>query len=78
MENFSASAGITCGMKEQIFSRLTFPAPAAAPLNIASSSAFLTRVSAVFQTVHNFVIVLTKTKYVLQWNSKRKCTFDGW
>ena len=25
-----------------------------------------------FQTIHNFVIVLTKVKDVLQWNSNRK------
>ena len=56
----------------RILSRPTFPAPAAAPLKIASSSVFLSVFLAVFQTIHNFVIVLTKTKDVLHWNSKEK------
>ena len=49
MEIFSASAGITWGMNYEILSRLTLPASAAAPLKIASSSVFLTRVRLCFK-----------------------------
>ena len=49
MENCSASAGITRGMNHQILSRLSFPASAAAPLKIASSTVFLTRVRLCFK-----------------------------
>ena len=49
MKNFSASAGITWGMNHEILSRLTFPASAAAPLKMSTSSVFLTRVRLCFK-----------------------------
>ena len=78
MENFSLSAGKTRGLNHEILSRLILSAPATAPLKIAPSSAFLTRVRLCFKPYTILLIVLTKTKDVLHWNSIIKGTFDGW
>ena len=52
-------------MNHEILSRLTFPTSADAALKIALSFVFLIRIR-LFQTIHNYVIVLTKTKDVLK------------